>query len=189
MVAHNELYNTFLAEHPSVIYEQFDDASFSADDVSYINWYALYDIDKDTVPELLTMTEVNIRWEIINIYKISDGQVIPYTFDDGTNVTFDNCHVANGVYYFDICSEGHIHNDFIGGWSTYQVTYLSMDNKLHKYLEFSDDDLAGGDPLYIINGNEITSEEYNMYIDNCIALNIEWLVNGESIYVHITDTN
>ncbi len=125
-------YAAFLAKHSAadIKDEDFNDASFSLDDKTYVSSFSICDIDKDNVPELITYTGVNFRWFIVRIYTYKNSKVTPYKFNDGNDVEFDNCATANGSYNFYICSKGHIHNNYVGSYGSDYATYKVSGKKL-----------------------------------------------------------
>lgn len=103
-------------EHP-----ELTDASYSYDQNlaqfgNHIDLFALCDINKDEVPELITLSTVNFRWTPVSIYTYVDGDAIllENPLEMGAHGTFEQCSTANGAYITYICEENHIHNVWRG---------------------------------------------------------------------------
>ena len=137
-------YDTFLKKHPSVEFgSAFYDASYQRSNKSYVNSYAIYDLDGDKIPELITETPVNFRWFIVRIYTYKNGKVIAYKFSSGEKVEFDDCATANGEYYYYICKKGHLHNCWSGDSGTIHKVYSVKNKKLKEYLSYEEDEWIG----------------------------------------------
>lgn len=111
---YQELYAAYLTKYKAKTSKHFADASYSMKNKKYVNEFFLYDVDKDSIPELFTFTTVNFRWHIVRVLTCSGNKVVPYQFSDGSKVEFDNNAAANGIYTFHICKKGHIHNIWSG---------------------------------------------------------------------------
>ncbi|MBR1629014.1 MAG: hypothetical protein IJ679_07090 [Lachnospiraceae bacterium] len=125
-------YAKMLKRHPRIQIDDYSfyDAAFSMDDKSYVNRFALCDLDGDMIPELITETPVNFRWFIERIYTFEGGKVKPYKFSNGGEAVFNNCATANGGYYFYICDRNHVHNVYSGGAVSEEYAYAVSNKRL-----------------------------------------------------------
>lgn len=161
-------YATFLSKHKSVSIsdQNYYDAAFSKKDKSYVSCFATTDIDKDGIPELITQTNVNFRWYVVRIYTYKNKKVKPYKFSNNKNAVFDNCATAAGGYYFYICKNGHIHNNYSSGWDSEDQIYKISKKKLKYYLGYYCDELSGRSVAYKYN-KRISVSEYKKATKNC----------------------
>ncbi len=179
-------YASVLKKNPSRYKEmgdRFYDAAFTLYDDSYLDSFFLYDMDKNGVPELFTITYKNARWEIIRIYTWKNQRVRLCKFSDGTDAVFDNCHTANGAYYFSICKKRHIHNVYSGGMGRSAKVYKISKKKLKPFLTYREDygdSLHKGMVAATKNGKEISAETYNNSIKGCTDKTLKWYVNNKS---------
>ncbi len=127
-------YAKFLAKHPLQKFEdgQFEDASFSKDDRTYVNTFWIEDLDSDGTPELVTFTPVNFRWFIVRFYQYKDNKVTRCKLESGKSAVLNNCATANGAYAFSACKNGHIHNVYQGEKKSKEVVYQLKDGVLKK---------------------------------------------------------
>lgn len=178
-------YASLLKKNPSKYKEigsQYYDASFKLPDLSYLDSFFLYDLDKNGVPELFTITYVNARWEIIRVYTWKNNKVRSYIFSNGAEAVFNNCHTANGAYSFSICKKGHIHNVFSGGMGSNAAVYKVSKKKLKQFLTYQE---SYGDSYYkstitaTKNGKEISAEKYNSSIKGCVSKTLKWYENNK----------
>lgn len=116
-------YQALLDSQPAISRDNDElyDASFDYDKNmelygDHIDFYALYDIDMDDVPELITLTLINFRWTPVSIYTYQDGEVVLVQNPDEPRAhgTFEQQCTANGGYITYICSECHIHSTWVG---------------------------------------------------------------------------
>lgn len=111
-------YGEFLKKHKAISISDHDfyNAGYTPSNKSFIKSFALYDIDKDKIPELITTSCLNFRWSIVRIYRYKNGKVTFYKFRDRKKAEWNNCATANGAYVWYICNRRHIHNT----WSGYE---------------------------------------------------------------------
>lgn len=102
----------------SMDYPEFDDASFSLEDNlrklgDHREYYDLYDVDDDGVPELFTWRWINFRWFQVFVYTMDAGEASLVHVQDVSGddtPTFDDQATAMGGYYSYVCPSGHVHN-------------------------------------------------------------------------------
>lgn len=78
--------------------------------------YALQDIDKNGIPELITLSTVNFRWTPVSVFTYANGKVglLKDPLDPAAHGTFEQNSSANGAYFIYFCEENHIHNVWRG---------------------------------------------------------------------------
>ncbi|MCQ2748693.1 MAG: hypothetical protein MJ246_01390 [Clostridia bacterium] len=117
------VYREILKSSPAIEgeHEELSDASFSYEQNNekfgdHIDEFALYDINQDGTPELITLSIVNFRWTPISIYTIIDDKAVLVKDPSYENAhgTFEDCSTANGAYLVYVCEDGHIHNVWRG---------------------------------------------------------------------------
>lgn len=116
-------YQEILKEAPAIEGEhaKLDDASFDYDQNielfgKHYDQFAIYDINKDEIPELIAQSIVNFRWTPISVYTYVDGEAILLQdpLDTQAHGTFEQRSTANGAYMLYICEDNHIHSVWRG---------------------------------------------------------------------------
>ena len=116
-------YQEILKAAPAIEGEhiELEDASFGYDQNierfgNHYEVFALLDINKDEIPELMALSVVNFRWTPTSVYTFVDGKAI--LLKDQTDLeahgTFEQRSTANGGYITYICEENHIHSVWRG---------------------------------------------------------------------------
>ena len=97
------------------------DASFSYEQNEslfgrHYDLFAVYDINRDDIPELIAMTTVNCRWTPISVYTFADGEAVLLKdpMHPEAHGTFEQMSTAAGAYSTYICKEDHIHSVWRG---------------------------------------------------------------------------
>lgn len=180
-VNYAKAYADFLKKHPSKSSKYFGDASYNPSDKSYVNSFFLYDIDKNNIPELFTYTTVNFRWHIIRVYTYQNGKVTAVKSTNGSKIEFNNSAVANGIYNFNICSKGHIHNNYAGSMSSTKCVYKKSGSKIDTWLIYNSykiwNDTFESAQLY---GNSIAINKYNSLTKSCKNIKITDYTNNST---------
>lgn len=103
-------------DHP-----ELSDASFNYDQNlerfgKHCDMFALYDIDQDGIPELLTLSTVNFRWAPVSVYTYANGAAVLLQdpLEPTDHATFEQYSGANGAYVTYLCEAGHIHSVWLG---------------------------------------------------------------------------
>lgn len=109
--------------------EELWDASFGYEENAakfgkHYDTFALWDLDRDTVPELIALSVVNFRWAPVSVFRYAEGQaVLLHDPQDGeAPVTLWQNSSANGAYTLYLCEEGHVHSLWRGDTPLGQVT-------------------------------------------------------------------
>lgn len=116
-------YYEILSAAPAIEGEhaELDDAAFGYEDNlamfgKHLDWFYVYDINKDGVPELIASSVINFRWAPVYVYTYADGQAVllqdpiqPISYG-----TFDQCAIANGAYMTFFCDNNHVHSLWAG---------------------------------------------------------------------------
>ena len=103
-------------EHP-----ELQDAAFDYDQNAekfgkHYDRFAVIDIDKDGVPELLAQTVVNFRWTPVSVFAYQNGAaaLLKDPSEPEAHGTFEMQSTANGAYTLYICADGHLHSAWSG---------------------------------------------------------------------------
>ena len=116
-------YRNILKAAPSIEgdYAQLGDASFGYEQNQemfgdHYEFFALFDINQDEIPELIAMSTVNFRWTPVSVYTYADGEVVLLKdqCDLEAHGTFEQNSSANGAYITYICEKKHIHSVWKG---------------------------------------------------------------------------
>ena len=102
-------------------HEELMDASFDYEQNfemfgKHYDTFAISDINRDGIPELIALTTVNFRWAPISVYTYADGSAVLLKdpLDEGADGTFRQQSTANGAYVTYICEDNHIHSVWRG---------------------------------------------------------------------------
>lgn len=103
-------------EHPQLEDASFDDVQNREQFGSHYDQFAVFDINKDGIPELIASSVINFRWVPISVFTWADGKAVLLTDPAGeaANGTFEQCSTANGAYITYLCEENHIHSVWRG---------------------------------------------------------------------------
>lgn len=115
-------YQKILNDSPAIEgeHDELYDASFDYDQNmkifgNHYDQFAVIDINKDEIPELITLSVVNFRWTPVSVFTFTDNIVLlKNPLDLEAHGTFEQMSIANGAYTTYICEEGHIHNVWRG---------------------------------------------------------------------------
>lgn len=146
------------------------DLSFGYDDNiekfgEHYDSFALADLNKDGIPELITVSTINVRWNVANVFTYADGKatLIANTVNNDFVATFNQNSGANGAYLLFICDENHIHNywsgtDPIGEPVDENYAYTLAGTS----LEMVDCSISGGDTVTYYNDIGLVNSEENV---------------------------
>lgn len=78
--------------------------------------FALADLSRDGVPELIAQRTVNFRWTSLSVFTYANGEAVWLKNPSDTNghATFEQNSAANGAYVTYFCENGHIHSVWRG---------------------------------------------------------------------------
>jgi len=132
-------YASFLENHQRIVIsdDDFYNAGYSLDNKTYVNSFATCDLNKDKIPELITITPVNFRWFIVRIYSYKNNKVTALKNEQGMRFELDDCATANGGYDFYICKKNHIHNQYSGYWDSMEEIFKVKKLKAKKTMSCS----------------------------------------------------
>lgn len=143
-----------------------------------VHYFSILDLNQDGTDDLLTYEIVNMRYEKIRAYTLDDkDNVVPFQFEDGQEVLFDNNHQANGAYGFYVCSEGHIHNCYSGGFSSNEMIYKVEGNTIILYLTH-EEDYEKNSNTYSEQGKKIDKGKYDTLTEKCGEDQFSWILNN-----------
>ena len=115
---------------------------------------------------------------MIRAYTLDDkDNVVPFQFEDGQEAIFDNNHQANGAYGFYVCSEGHIHNCYSGGFSSNEMIYRVEGNTIILYLTH-EEDYEKNSSTYFEQGTKIGRSKYEALTEKCGEDQFSWILNN-----------
>ena len=116
-------YQEILKAAPAIEGEHVElaDASFDYDQNlelfgNHYELFALSDINRDEIPELITLSTVNFRWTTVSVYTYADGAaaLLKDPLDPEAHGTFEQRSTANGAYFTYLCEGNHIHSVWRG---------------------------------------------------------------------------
>ena len=143
-----------------------------------VHYFSILDLNRDGTDDLLTYEIVNMRYEKIRAYTLDDkDNVVPFQFEDGQEALFDNNHQANGAYGFYVCSEGHIHNCYSGGFSSNEMIYRVEGNTILLYLTH-EEDYEKNSSTYFEQGTKIGRSKYEALTEKCGEDQFSWILNN-----------
>ncbi len=73
----------------------------------HVDYYTLTDLDRNGIPELITLSVVNVAWVTTSIYTYVDGNVALVE-------AYEQTSTAEGTYTSFICNDGHFHSYWRG---------------------------------------------------------------------------
>lgn len=79
---------------------------------SHYDRFALADLNRDGVPELIASTVINFRWVPVSVYTCADGKAVLLKdpLEESANGTFEQRSTAGGAYFTYLCGDNHIHS-------------------------------------------------------------------------------
>lgn len=116
-------YQQILKDAPALEgeHEELADASFGYDQNlelfgNHYDLFALCDINRDDIPELIALSTVNFRWTPVSVYTYAGGEAVLLEdpWEPTPHGTFEQYSGANGAYITYLCEEGHIHSVWRG---------------------------------------------------------------------------
>lgn len=116
-------YQNILKAAPAIEgeHEELEDASFDYDQNqkmfgNHYDSFAISDINQDGIPELIALSMVNFRWNLVSVYAYADGTAVllKHPQDGEAHGTLNQMSTANGAYITYICEENHIHSVWRG---------------------------------------------------------------------------
>ena len=161
-----KVYAKYLALHeaPYISDRNYYNASYRPSNLNYVSYFTTYDLNRDKVPELFTLTSINHRRFIVRIYTYKKGKMKPYKYAGGANAVLDDYCGASGHYTIFICKKGHIHNTWEGstpfGYQSEVTVYKNVKGKLKQYL-------YSGNATYTKYGKRITAAKYMALTKGC----------------------
>lgn len=157
-----KLYADLLEKHPPQ--EIMAAAGYVPENIDYINYYAIQDIDHDGEKELITCTGVNFRYAIFKFYNNKNGVLSSYKDINGTAVELHLDSGANGSMWLEFCNENHIHHMWAGGPGTREIVYRIDKKIVDQYLFceqfYNLDHFTEGEDSATKYGNPISISEF-----------------------------
>lgn len=142
-----------------------------------ISSFDLYDIDNDGTPELITANG-NYHSAMAEIYYVRDGEVKKLC-----NPSFGDEYSGFGSWgMVQVAEGGYISSCYFGmgsGYADYyrfengEITHLHS-SEHHVYYSYESDENQN---IYVIDGNEVTEEEYNEAVGEYEAM--DWTNMGQ----------
>ena len=180
----NSSYKDFLLAHVGNVEEASMRIPGERSDKMELHYYYVTDINEDDIDDLITLEIINGRYEKIRVFTLdTNGIVVPFTFEDGTEALFDDNHQANGGYDFYVCSNGHLHNNYSGGMETNENVYHADGNTLIHYLNYTHihESMEFKNPVNSITcskyGDSISEEEFKTLTADCNHEDFVWIEN------------
>lgn len=133
--------------------EELNDMAFGYDENlakfgNHYDYFAISDLNNDSIPELIAMTIINNRWTPVSIFTYYTNQdnnkestsndvndninqeiiLLKDSLDPESHATFEQMSTASGAYDLYICKENHIHNVWSGN------TPVGYQEENHAYI-------------------------------------------------------
>ena len=129
-----------------------------------VHYFSILDLNRDGTDDLLTYEIVNMRYEKIRAYTLDDkDNVVPFQFEDGQEAY--------------VCSEGHIHNCYSGGFSSNEMIYRVEGNTIILYLTH-EEDYEKNSSTYFEQGTKIGRSKYEALTEKCGEDQFSWILNN-----------
>lgn len=174
----HKAYKAFLEQYEGDVEEASSRVAGEYGTSEEIHYFSIYDLNQDGTDDLLTFEIVNIRYEKIRVYTLDNkNNVVPFLYEDGQEALFDNNHQANGAYGFYVCSEGHIHNCYNGGFRSEENIYKAEGNTIILYLTHVDDYQQNSN-TYTEQGTKIGRSKYETLTEKCSEEQFSWILNN-----------
>lgn len=137
--------------------------------------FAVLDMDKNGVPELISWHPVTYKTDTIYVYTYKNGKVKKVK-----NPAISICSQAWGWYNVSFCKKGHIHTKWNGGWmGENETVYILKSGKIRAYAKYEKDDLMNT-ISYKLNGKKVSSTKYNKYVKKCKASSEKFYANTKA---------
>lgn len=161
------------------LYRQKLSEYYDDEDVS-IMMFDLYDLNSDGTPELF-ISEGCYHLAGVRVYTVSEGVLADMSGEYGYG-SWGACQV---------CADGYLLSSY-SGMGAQMLTYYQMDkNTLVPIVDaecdmlYDDDDNASAD-RYLINGAEVTEEEYDaalkdFYLCEWVSVGQQYAINEETV--------
>lgn len=172
-----EAYRKLLEESPAIEgeHDELYDLTFGYDDSmakfgKHYDYYAVLDVNKDDVPELIVQTVVNQKWTPVSVFTYNEktGEVLMLKDpqDLEAQVTFGQMSTAGGAYSLFICRDNHIHNMWGGdtpvGYQTENYAYVMKGSELEAAeCNVTDGESASDDILFDFSEKSVKNTEEN----------------------------
>lgn len=174
-----EISSAPVADDYKTLYRQKLSELYDDEDVS-IMMFDLYDLNSDGTPELF-ISEGCYHLAGVRVYTVSEGTLADMTGEYGYG-SWGACQV---------CADGYLLSSY-SGMGAQMLTYYRMDkNTLVPIVDaecdmlYDDDDNAATD-RYLINGAEVTEEEYDaalkdFYLCEWVSVGQQYAINEETV--------
>lgn len=160
-----DAYKTFLKKYESnYIVPEFFGATDNKENYKYCSYYAIKDLNKDKIPELLTIHDTNYKQGDIHIFTYKDGKVEKVK---NGKVSITNS-ASEGWFHCYFCRNMHLHVERDGGFEAphYRVYRLSDKGKLVKYLELKTQEMKNK-TIYKKNGKNVSAKIFSNAYKQC----------------------
>lgn len=171
LAEYKDAYYEFLAENESAFTAEMGEFErMNEEGYQTARAFLLVDMDQDGLPELVVMHPDAYKSDRLYVYTYKSGNVVQVKNVDGAegeNAYINISSQAEGYYNVFGCGQNHLHavwsaGDFGRGDSIYRV----KDGKLELYAESEEVDEFG---VYThrIEGEEVESMDYNIFLETC----------------------
>lgn len=101
-----------VGEHMELQDATFGDAQNRQQFGEHYDQFAVVDLNKDGIPELIASSIINFRWMPISVFTYADGKAVLLRdpLEEAGHGTFEQCSTAGGAYVTFLCPENHIHS-------------------------------------------------------------------------------
>lgn len=172
-------YKTFLAKNVSKFeIVELDFETQNSENYKKSSHFMLVDLDKNGVPELVTLYNMAYKQSRLHIFTYKKGKVIPVKDSNGNIASIDVSTNAAGYYKIYKCKKKHLHVEWNGGNLGYDYTvYRMKKGKLQKYLKHTQDDLIGK-TTYKKNEKVISKKKYESLTKKCKEAKNQFLLEN-----------
>lgn len=167
-----KVYSSFLAKNVSSFEPRIGDLfTINKENYKKSSSFKIVDMDKDGVPELLTWHKIAYRQDDVYIYTYKNGKMVRVKDSKGkSSVLAFHCNAA-GWYSVYVCTKGHLHTDWHGGWiGEHNTAYVIRNGRLKVYLDSNIENIVGK-ATYKVNGKKVSQKKFNSMIKGCKCKN------------------
>lgn len=171
LAEYKDAYYEFLAENESMFLAEMGEFE-KVNEESYqkANAFLLVDMDQDGLPELVVKHPDAYKSDRLYVYTYKSGSVVQVKNVDGTegkDAFINISSQANGLYSVFGCGQNHLHVVWNAeGFGRSDRVYRVQNEMLELYAESEEVDELGV-YTYKIEGEEVESMDYNVFLEAC----------------------
>lgn len=130
------------------------------------------DLDKDGIPELITLHPVGWRHDQLYVFTCKNGKVTKIK-NSTSDSSIDMSSAANGSYEVFACNRNHLHTVWSGvnalnfSSASNEKIYTIEKEKLKCYAAVSDNMSRSNQIIYEVNGSQVGKRQYESVVGKC----------------------